>query len=467
MQRKAFGLLKILLSVVLGALAASMPSSDEIAEATAAYESSIHSMADQIEVLRAGIDDVRGSDYEALAEAAARLTQHASAVAAGATGDIETIRHLNTALAGVCEALEASLKAVDLESVQHSHETLLAIADFLDKKVVPAANEAAAAVRKTSAVLEDQGAALAEMIRDAPLGADAILRMGESLGDFSEAVSKADEFSREIKGKMPEIINGLRNAKQAVREAAAVAYWAPGISSKPLYKAGDAIGTTADELVAFEEKLLPSISKAMSSAASTFEQLSGQAKRLSDNKNDIDRILKGMPELIATASREIPALTKRFAAVLEESQSLSTVASAIRKSAVQLKAVEAGLPGVKASLAGSLQVARVARTKLHEITKDPRAYEQAAARTGQLLDSAAMSMQTFSEQLASRLGDETRILQAMAANCEVAQGAIPRVRSRLRTVCVALQLALALGAVIAFVSGGSDLRYRVVPFAAP
>lgn len=462
MQRITVGILKLLLGISLGVMAALMPTSSELTEATATYESTVASTAAQIKVLRAGVADVKASDYERFAEVTARMTRHASTIAAGSPTDAEVIQHLDAALSGVCEALEASLQVANVEGVQHSRETLLAVADFLDKKVAPAAKEAAAAVRRSSGVLERQGVALAEMLRDAPLDADAVVRLGDSLSDFGEAMSHADEFSRELKDKMPAIIDGLRNLKQTAKDAGRYAYYLPGISSTPIYEAADAIESAADQLTAMEKKLLPAVTKAMASAAEAINQVSRQAKLFRDRKEEIRRVLEAMPELLASASREVPLVTNQLADVLEETGKLSDVASGVRKAAVQLESVERGLPGVTASMTSTLEVIRAVRRKIQFVAKNPKAYEELGAQTRQLLDSTASALQAVREGVGNRLDEEDRILQAMQTNCESAQGAIPGIRLRLTSMFVGLRVVLVLGALISLLSGIGDIRSRAL-----
>lgn len=466
MQRITVGILKLLLGISLGVMAALMPTSSELTEATATYESTVASTAAQIKILRAGVADVKASDYERFAEVTARMTKHASIIAAGSPADAEVIQHLDAALSGVCEALEASLQVAKVEGVQHSRETLLAVADFLDKKVAPAAKEAAAAVRRSSGVLERHGVALAEALRKAPVNADAIVVLGDSLAHFGEAMSHADEFSRELKDKMPAIIDGLRNLKQTAKEVGRYAYYAPGVSAKPFDKAADAVEAAADQLTAMEKKLLPAVTQAMASAAEAIKQVSRQAELFKDRKEDIRRVLEAMPELLASAGRELPLLTKQLADVLEETGNLSDVASGVRKAAVQLESVERGLPAVASSMESTLEVIRAVRRKIEFIAKDPKAYEELNAQTRQLLDSTASALQAVREGVGSRLDEEDRILQAMQTNCESAQGAIPGIRLRLTSMFVGLRVVLVLGALISLLSGIGDIRSRTLLHAA-
>jgi chromosome segregation ATPase len=361
--------------------------------------------------------------------------------------DYDTVRTVSDAMGEVAQGLDGLATTLDPDGVGRIGEGLKTAADYLDNRVSPAAARAAEHIDKATADLKTDAEHLAGLLRAAPVDLKAVRQVYDSLGRFGDGIStfesvfklqRADAVREGFKG----IEESLNSGAEQVERLAGYTYPAvrfegikPVIEQKQFWPEGDKIadgmrkaakGATAagaelDQLTRDLPKLRDVLAESRKVVATTRESL---ANALTQQEN-VEALLKRVPEHTARLAEELPKLGASLAQVLRDTAKLKDVAAVLRQAHKGIDEAVSRWPTVRKNLARSSVLLRATQKQLHYIVEHRAEYEASLRQTLTMSRTVSAALPLLTEQLEQDLIEQEQSLTNLGDGIDEVTAALP------------------------------------------
>jgi ABC-type transporter Mla subunit MlaD len=307
----------------------------------------------------------------------------------GQAPDGTDLRPLRDALHALAEGLTALAAALDATAVKQLGNGLGEAADYLDKQLTPAAEDAARQLEETSELLRTDSLRLAELLRAAPLDFDVIQQVHDAMGRFAtgtEALARILELPRlgEIRKGIQGLETALNTGGQQVEGLAAYYYpvvyfegWRPRVREQLFWPSGGKIASgmyhAAAGVKAADKELetlgtqLPKVRAGLEGSKQILERSRDTLATVLKHRHLIEPLVKSLPEAAARLAEDLPKLTKQLSDTLRDTRRLKEVAAGLRASQGQLERSVAAWPEVRRALVKTAEALRTNRDQLDKI----------------------------------------------------------------------------------------------------
>ena len=464
----ALALLEIGSAVLLLLLAAAAPPRTEVRlgfegarRATAAAAEGAGTAALEVAALRREGISGREAELE-LARRALAAVSEAPAV------DFEALAALRDGLIRGADGIEAIASAADPEAIAGLGAELLAAADLIDDRVVPASLEVAGRLEAASAPLGAGAARLVAALESASIDLEPLREVHDGLGRLDEGLVAVGAMVDPA--RLEAIGEAAGGAERVVDEAARLASRAAGytypvveldgltprVRQRSFWPRADRVGQdlrkVADGMEAMEgqaEALAVELPKVLRSLEDGRRGLSATRSTLAvalERREEIERILAEMPADAAALAAVLPAMAEELAGVLRGAERLGALAAALRDAGRAAEGARGRWPSIRADLDGSSAVLRAAGDRIDAAIAGRAEAEAAWARIAEASAAASNTLPDSIRRLDDRLAEQQRILGTMARGIGQLDATLPTFEeSLLRCLRIGRLLAVLVG----------------------
>jgi ABC-type transporter Mla subunit MlaD len=361
------------------------------------------------------------------------------------TGD--GLEAVSEALGQIAGGLDALATTLDPKGIGQIGQGLGGTADYLDEKVLPAAEKAAGMLEKAGATLKDDAARLGEVLREAPPELKAARAVVDSLAKFEEGLERmsrvarmdnleamregfkgmesslqtgADQVEKLSNYTIPRVTgNGLRVTVEPKE------FWPEGKTiAEGMRKAAKGCKAAGKELDAVRKELpglrssLEHSRKVVSTTRNALQGAIGQQEKL-------EPVLKSLPRNLARLAEELPRVTADLARVLRETARLKEVSAALRHAEKGVAAARARWPQLRDSLAKSAVLLRNTQKELDKALDHREDYETTVRHAVELTELFARSLPVLLEQMEEGLGQQEQSLGELGDSIDRVSAALP------------------------------------------
>jgi hypothetical protein len=471
------GLLELLVAVVLGQFAWSLPTPVEVEESVGRVEKvsrrageQVHRLGEQVRQVRA-----RRPQMEQLARQLEIQMRLASQTVRSQQINYTTVGAVRDSLGDVADGLDSFSAMLDPQGLGQIGAGLKATADYLDERIAPAAERAADHLEQSTAALKADADRLKELLEKAPLDLKAASLVVESLTRFEEGlegmsrVTKAESFDT--------MREGLKGLEEALDTSAGQVekfsdytipqmkleglklkveqkdFWPEGKTiaegmrkgAKGAAAAGkemDAIGKELPRLRTSVEETRKVVSATRASLAMALKQ-----------QDKLEAVLKSIPGHTSRLAEELPQLGKDLAKILRDTSRLKEVAQLLRQAQKGVDTASARWPDLRKNLGKTADLLRNTQKQLSAALDNREQYESALKQTVDLTDTFAMLLPLMTEQLGDELERQEQSLAELGGSIDQLSEALPAAGQTASRLVQTTRLLLALVGVIVMLHG--------------
>jgi DNA repair ATPase RecN len=408
-------------ALFLAALASNLPGDAEVDEVAQKADHATTVASGQVQVLRKGVADLRRPELQKVFD---QLQQQMAAVTKMLNEqsiDFTTLEVVRDALGNAATGLDDLKRTIDPGSVQKIADGLGETATFLETKLAPGAEQAAAKIENATLVLQKNGHSLRDFVTKAPLDLNAIRQVRAALTAFAGASKNANEFLASLQ---------LNNALASLQSAADITHTAAETADKVgqgkgLHKVEDAIRDLANAVEQLDKKMLPEVRRSLIEARKVLDGILATLDAALDQQEKIEPLLKDLPNQITTLADALPRFGSDLAGILRETGRIKSTATALRHAEDHVNAVIANWPKLQGSLGQGAQLLRASQQRLDVVVKNRATYETAIHETAALTGTFGEMIAVLKSQLNKRLDEEDQILREMEIACQDTANTIP------------------------------------------
>jgi chromosome segregation ATPase len=472
------GVLEVLVGGVLLAFACQLPGPEEVHDGVRRVSRVTDETSDQVGRLREQLHTLRANRPQ-LQDAATKLRDQTLDVAKRLRKehvDYGTVHTISDALGDTAEGLDGLSDALDPQGIRKLGAGLGTTADFMDKKVAPAAARAADHLDQSTEALRADARRLSKLLRDAPLDLTAARQVHDSLGKFDEGLARLD-------GRLkPDSVESMRDGFKSMEDALDTSagqvermagytyptvkmvglkpvveqkrFWPEGERiADDLRKAAKGAAAAAKELDGLGDdlpRLRQSLEESRKVAAATRAAL-GTALAQQDK---VDGLLRTVPENAARLADELPLLGDDLSKVLRETDRLKDVAGLLREAERGVDRATERWPELRRNLAQSAKLLRTAQEQLRHVVDHRADYDAALQQTASLAETYSAALPLMTEQLESQLEEQEASLKGLQESIDQTSAVLPEWDRTASRVLQTTRLLLCLMAAIAGLHGG-------------
>jgi uncharacterized phage infection (PIP) family protein YhgE len=466
------GVLEFVVAGVLLVLAWQLPGPTQVDDGAGRVERVSRQASAEVGRLRARLAAVRKRSPE-MKELADRLQKQMDLAVAGVQNqkiDFEAVAALHGALGDAAHGLDDFAAVADPDFVKQLAAGMKGTADFLEERLTPTAQEAAAQLERSTGTLKADAERLRDLVKAAPLDLKAVQQVHDSLGEFTEGLDRLAPTSRlenvaamrdGFKGLESSLSSGAEQVERLSNFTYPVVtfnglkpkvenrmFWPEGKNiAEGMRQASRGASAAAKEMAALNDdlpRIRKSIDQTRKAAQATRDAL-GQALKHQDK---IEPLLKNVPEHAARLADELPQLGADLARVLRDTSKLKDVAGVLRQAEKGLNVTAERWPEFRKNLGKSSTLLRTTQTHLKTALDNRQQYEATFNNTVELARSFSAALPLLTEQLGDELAEEEKSLNDLSARLdEVSDGIAPAAQSA-SGVLQTTRLLLVLGAVV-------------------
>lgn len=443
------GLLEVAAAGVFVMFAYTLPSTEHVEERVGRVETVGRESGKQVQQVKARVHDLRERrpQMHSLAE---RLRDHTKMMSNNLNDqrvDYDTVRNVHDALGDAAQGLDTLGKVVDPKAVGSLGDGLGVTADFLDTKVAPGADKAAAALEKTTEGLTEDAQRLSALLKQAPLDLKAAKEVHDSLGKFGEGL---DRMSRHLDTKnleaMKEGFKGLETSlttgAEQVEKLAGHTYpvvrfngLKPVVEPQPFWPEGGTIaegmrkaakGTSAaaQEMEKLTEDL-PRLQESLKESRKVVEKTREALGTALAQQEKVEPLLKNVPEHTARLAEELPKLGQDLAKILRDTAKMREVAKLLREAQKGIEQAVKQWPELQKNLSRSAELLRATQMQLKTAIENREDFERSMKQTLDLADAFASALPDWTEQLERDLAVQEESLGNLEKSIDQVNDAIP------------------------------------------
>jgi hypothetical protein len=450
MRRLVFlgvGLLECVVGVVLVLLGANLPARSEVEDSFGRVERVTRRAGDQVRRLRQQVHDLRRPDLHELAGRLRDQTRTVAVLLREQKVDFQSLATLGEALGSVSHGLHDLAQTLDPAGVGRLGEGLGETADFLERKLLPAAASAAEHLEKSTALLRADAEQLSAFLKAVPPDFEALREVRDSLGRFSAGLAKLGTALK--LQRLDAVRDGFRGMEVALKTGAeqveklsGFTYpvltfdgLRPEIERRQFWPEGDKIGagmrkaaagvTAANQEVQGLAKALPDVREALEASRRVVEAARATLAEALRHRDKVEPLLKAMPEHAARLAEELPRLGADLARVLRDTQKFKEVAAALRQAQRGVGEVVERWPELRKTMVASSRLLRAVHEQLARAVQHRAEYERAMKQTALLGEAFAALLPLLTDQLTHQLHEEEQSLDDLGQSIDEVGAVLP------------------------------------------
>jgi hypothetical protein len=441
------GLVELGVALTLVHLGRELPARSELeqsfqtaGEVTGRAEDQIRQVRDQVRLLRQ-------PQFQDLALQLQRQLRVLTRTLREKKVDFDTLAALRDGLDGVAEGLDGAATTFEPDGLNKLGNGLGQTADFLDQKLIPTAEAAAANLDKSTTVLADSARKTAQLLRELPLDFKALRAMHDGLGRFGDGL---DRMSAAVQlkrlQKMREGLQGLNSAltvgadqverlsrysypvvrfeglKPLVQQRA---FWPDGDrAAEGLRKAARGV-LAADQELADVMKQIPELKSSLEASRKVVTAARSALALAMKQQPLIEPLLKDLPVQAAQMAESLPRVGQDLARMLRETRRLKEVSTALRQVQAGLDKTARNWPELRKTVQVSAKLLRATSRQLDQALQQREEYEKAIDQTATLGETFATMLPLFSQQMVQRLEDQEHSLDNLSRSLGEVRGVLP------------------------------------------
>jgi uncharacterized phage infection (PIP) family protein YhgE len=450
MRRSLFivlGALEMFVAVLLIQLGREFPDNREVEESFQSAGRVTDRAGYQVHLLQQQVQNIERLELNGLARRLQKQTHAVTSTLREQAIDFNTVRTLRDALGDVARGLNSLSETLDPQGIGRLSTGLGETATFLDEKVIPAAQQAAEHLDKSTAALEADARHLSALLKNTPVDLKAVREVHDSLTGFQEGLKKVNDlFKVQRLETMREGFHGLESSlttgSEQVERLADYSYpvvrfngFRPEISQRPFWPEGNKIadgmrkaaaGATAagkemDELSAD----LPRIRASLTESCTLIEKVRQGLGTALEHRDSVEPILKELPTHAARLADDLPRIGSDLARMLRDTRKLKDVASSMRQAQKGIDTAVARWPEMRTTLARLAVVLSATREQLNHAVHHRKEYEAAMHESVQIADTFAALLPLVTDQLDGRLEEEDQTLSELGESLDEVSSALP------------------------------------------
>lgn len=386
------GLLEIAIAILLVIMGFKLPSDDEAAKGLARVETITGEAGKQVALLHDSQEEVLGS---------------------------------------VAQGMEAWAQALDPAMIRQLKEGTAQLASFLQDEVAPAAARSAGRLENAVETFQKDAILLSKLLKDVPPDLKAAREIYESLARFGEGLDKVSvTVSAERLRTMREGFKGMEGSLDTgadqIERLASFTYpvvkfngLKPDITEKSFWPDGEDIArgmrkgakalSEAGKEIDSQAANLPHIQKSMEESKKAVLRLREMLGKAIANQDQLENVLKSLPENTAKMAQELPLLAKDLNRILRETERLGDIAKGLRQAQELLATAEKAWPEARQGLLDSASRLRSLRNA------EPDEQRRGLSQLGENLDEIHASMPRMSRSMLELLMLSRWLLWTVAA----------------------------------------------------
>lgn len=346
--------------------------------------------------------------------------------------DFETVAALRDGFSGVAEGLELFSKTLKPVHLEDLGEGLGITANFLDKKLLPAASEAAQRLDKSMALLQKDAKLTADFFQEISLDLEAVKEIHDGLAQFSKGLDKT-KTSLEIKRlkTMKEGFEGmasaLENGAEQVERLSSYTYpvisfngLKPEIDRKQFWPEGEKIATglrkaskgvqAANQEMEGMLKQLPEVRDSLEASQKVIDSTRKVLDHALQQRGKVEPVLKSLPKQAMQVAEYLPKLTQDLSKVFKETHKFKEVAAALRQAQNELRNTSKNWPQLQKTILGSAHLLKATQKQLEKALLHQKEYEKALEQSVNLADGFAAMLPLMSQQMLVQLEEQEQSL---------------------------------------------------------
>lgn len=459
MHRRAFtfvGVAEILGALLLLFLAARLPRPAQVASGFSATEQVLESGIGQIEILRVELQSLPRDDMKKIAGQMRSLADEAKRASDAAAIDRETLALTRDGLRAIADTLEMST-AAGPGAAESLAAGLGEAADFLEGKVLPAAQDAALEIDTLRAVIEKERTNIEKFLRDTPIDLGGPMRQMEAAMADSQAVLGIAEKTLDREA-IDAIVKALDNYRELTIEAASypdrladrgipgtsIRIWPDGKEVAAKIRSGaDAIEAVKKKLVQVASDI-PKLQEAVAKSRGMLENARTAIGVMLKQEKEIQASLAKLREGTLVAVTALPDTLGHVSDALKQTQRLEQVVTALRAAHDAAEAARKHWGTVEVASMQTAAMLRTAAANLDRVLQQPEHYETIMRQYGSTAQHYLVKLATSAERADEYIELQDRELEKMAGGVEQLAAVLPAYSS----AAVAVTQTVLAGAVV-------------------
>lgn len=468
----SLGFLEFAIASVLVGFGWCLPSRAEVEQSFHSVERATRRTGDQVAFIREQVHDLRRPELKALADRLQDQTRIVARTLRKQKIDYKTVETVGDALGQVAEGLNNLADTLDPGNVARIGDGLGQTASFLEDRVVPAAAKAADDLDAALAAMRKDGRQLAQLLRSAAPDLKAVQEIHDGLARFSEGLARMNvamkmEHLTAMKEGFQGLESSLTTGAEQVEDLSSYTYpvvtfngLRPEIEQRKFWPKGDDIalgmrkaaggvkgaGKELERLAAELPKLRETLDESRKVAERTREAMAAALKQ----RDQVEPLLKQVPEQAALLAEQLPRLGADLAKVLRETNKLKDVAASLRQAQKGIDAAVERWPQLRNVLTRSATLLQATQKQLSQALDNRQEFESAMRQTILLAETFAILLPEFTGQIDRQLAQHEHALGDLGQSIHEVTASVPVYsRTVVRLVQTARVLLWLLGPIFA------------------
>ena len=441
------GFLELAIAAVLVGFGWCLPSRPEVEQSFQSVERATRRTGDQVEVIREQVHDLRRPELKELALRLQDQTKIVAKTLRKQKVDYKAIETVGDALGQVSDGLNNLSDTLDPGNIARFGDGLGQTASFLEDRVVPAAKKTADDLDASLASMRKEGKQLAQLLRTSTPDLKAIQEIHDGLARFSDGLARMNSLMKmEHLSAMKEGFQGLELSLNAgaeqVEDLSSYTYpvvtfngLRPEIEQRKFWPKGDDIaqgmrkaaagvrgaGKELERLSTELPKLREALDESRRVADKTRDSMAAALKQ----REQIEPLLKQVPEQAALLAEQLPRLGADLARVLRETDKLAEVAASLRQAEKGIDAAVARWPHLRTMLTRSAALLKAMQKQLSQALENRQEFESAMRQTILLAETFAFLLPEFTSQIDRQLAEHEYALGDLSQSIHEVTASVP------------------------------------------
>jgi uncharacterized phage infection (PIP) family protein YhgE len=441
------GLLELAVAATLIGFAWALPNQAEIAQGFTNIEQATRRTGDQVDLIREQVHDLRRPELKELTDRLQDQTRVVARTLRKQKVDYRTLETLSGALGQVSDGLNTMAGTLDPENVARFGDGLGQTASFLDERVIPTAKKAADDLEASLGTMRQDGKQLAQLLRSTAPDLKALQEIHDGLARFSDGLVRMNgAMKMENLSAMKEGFEGLEvslnTGAQQVEDLTRYTYpvvtfngLRPEIEQRKFWPKGDDIasgmrkaakgvkgaGKEMDRITAE----LPKLRETLDESRKVAERARTAMATALNQRDQIEPLLKQVPEQAAILAEQLPRLGADLAKVLRETDKLKQVAVSLREAQKSIDMAVDRWPQTREMLTRSAILLRATQKQLNQALENRQEFESAMRQTILLAETFAILLPEFTDQIDRQLAQHEHALGDLGQSIHEVSASVP------------------------------------------
>jgi uncharacterized phage infection (PIP) family protein YhgE len=402
---------------------------------------------DQVDFIREQVRDLRRPELKELSDRLQEQTRIVARTMRKQKIDYRTVETLGDALGHVSEGLTNLADTLDPSNVARLGDGLGQTASFLADNVVPAARKAADDLDASLAAMRKDGRQLAGLLRSTAPDLKAVQEIHDGLARFSEGLARMNgavkmEHLTAMKEGFQGLESSLTTGAEQVEELSSYTYpvvtfngLRPEIEQRKFWPKGDDIaqgmrkaaagvkgaGKELDRLATELPRLRETLDESRRVAEKTRETMAAALKQ----REQVEPLLKQVPEQAALLAEQLPRLGADLASVLRQTDKLEEVAASLRQAEKGIDTATVAWPGLRSMLLRSSTLLKATQKQLDQALGNRQEFESAMRQTILLAETFAIVLPEFTGQIDRQLAQHENALSDLGQSIHEVTTSVP------------------------------------------